>query len=335
MIESAPFAVQLVNETAKTIYVNGLFLEYFNFTCLEECTYINILERHTPTSYTAQLERERVQNSNNKEQTYTISILSKDDVIKHLVVFRLDKLVENELTTLLIYQDITTQEEKNATLADSERSYKELFMLNPAGIMLIEQSTGRLLDMNQAAEKLFSSSLYPLNKGKDHEFENLTLFLTQLRQVGFGKTTEPIKISLGLNGHPRTFEVRAESLCIKSQMVQAIFVMDVSHEESWNAHTVACSATLLKSKKELIDCVAHEVRTPLNRIVGFSSLLKDTTLSPLERERYFNEVMEGSNQLLNTINNLIKITITQAKLSDHDYKDIDINKLIESVSTQS
>jgi signal transduction histidine kinase len=189
--------------------------------------------------------------------------------------------------------------------------------------------------MNQSAEKLFSSSLYPLSKGKDHEFENLTLFLNHLRQVGFGNTTEPIKISLALSGHPRTFEVRAESLHIKSHMVQAIFVMDVSHEESWNAHTDACSASLLKSKKELIDCVAHEVRTPLNRIVGFSSLLKDTTLSPLERERYFNEVMEGSNQLLNTINNLIKITITQAKLSDHDYKDIDINTLIESVSTQS
>ncbi len=108
-----PLAIQLVNETGKTLFANRLFLEYFNLPCLEECTYVTVLGRHTPESYAAQLERERVRNPDEIDQTYSISIYSKNNKIRHLSVIRFMKLLDNERTTILVYIDITKSKAKN------------------------------------------------------------------------------------------------------------------------------------------------------------------------------------------------------------------------------
>lgn len=157
-----PLAIQLVNETGKTLFANRLFLEYFNFSSIEACTYVNVLGRHTPESYAAQLERERMQGPE-EEQTYPISIYSRNNKIRHLSVVRFMKLLDNEHTAIFVYTDITKSKAKYDALAISERQSRKLFSHSPTATLLIDQFTDRLVDMNHAAEKLFFS---PLNRQK-------------------------------------------------------------------------------------------------------------------------------------------------------------------------
>lgn len=176
-----PLAIQLVNETGKTLFANRLFLEYFNFSSIEACTYVNVLGRHTPESYAAQLERERVRNPDEIDQTYSISIYSKNNKIRHLSVIRFMKLLDNERTTILVYIDITKSKAKNDALTIRERQHRKLFIHSPTATLLIDQVTDRLVDMNHAAEKLFNSPLNQPKKDGWQASESLTLFLDNRR----------------------------------------------------------------------------------------------------------------------------------------------------------
>lgn len=57
--------------------------------------------------------------------------------------------------------------------------------------------------------------------------------------------------------------------------------------------------------REFLNELSHEVRTPLNGIMGFTELLQDTNLDELQRE-YLNNIQISSEVLLTSIKNLIK-----------------------------
>ena len=61
-------------------------------------------------------------------------------------------------------------------------------------------------------------------------------------------------------------------------------------------------------KSAFLANVSHEIRTPMNGIIGFSSLLKDEEISPMEIKTYANLIMECGNQLLNIVNDILKLS---------------------------
>lgn len=64
-----------------------------------------------------------------------------------------------------------------------------------------------------------------------------------------------------------------------------------------------------KLKSAFINNISHEVRTPLNGIVGFSELLSNPEIKEEEKE-HFNEIIQkSSKRLLNTIDNYLDISL--------------------------
>lgn len=61
-------------------------------------------------------------------------------------------------------------------------------------------------------------------------------------------------------------------------------------------------------KSAFLTNMSHEIRTPLNGIIGFSSMLTDDNLKPEKRKSYVNYILEGANQLLTIIGNVIDIS---------------------------
>lgn len=62
-----------------------------------------------------------------------------------------------------------------------------------------------------------------------------------------------------------------------------------------------------KLKTAFLANMSHEIRTPMNAIVGFASLLTDENLSPEDKKDYANHVNQGSETLLNLIDDIIDI----------------------------
>ncbi|MCF8358460.1 MAG: HAMP domain-containing histidine kinase [Prolixibacteraceae bacterium] len=72
----------------------------------------------------------------------------------------------------------------------------------------------------------------------------------------------------------------------------------------------------------------HEVRTPLNGIMGFSEIIDDPSLSDEERKNYSGLIIESSYILLNIINDVVDITKLQTGKYRTYFEYFDINELM-------
>jgi two-component system sensor histidine kinase/response regulator len=86
-----------------------------------------------------------------------------------------------------------------------------------------------------------------------------------------------------------------------------------------------------KAKDEFLAKMSHEIRTPMHAIMGFSHLLKETTLSARQNE-YLQKVQNSTELLLNIINDILDFSKIEAGKLDIEMVEFDINTMLESVS---
>jgi PAS domain S-box-containing protein len=81
-------------------------------------------------------------------------------------------------------------------------------------------------------------------------------------------------------------------------------------------------------KTAFLQNLSHEIRTPLNGILGFTELIKMSGLSACELEEYITIIERSGSRLLNTINDLMDISMIVSGQIDVNMSNIDMEKLI-------
>ena len=64
-------------------------------------------------------------------------------------------------------------------------------------------------------------------------------------------------------------------------------------------------------KTSFLSNISHELRTPMNAIIGFSHLLGEEDVDGNSRDAYINHITRNSNSLLNMMDNLIDLTLIE------------------------
>lgn len=85
-----------------------------------------------------------------------------------------------------------------------------------------------------------------------------------------------------------------------------------------------------KLKSEFVATVSHEVRTPLNGVIGMVNLLADTTLDEEQRE-YCGMIMRSSEALIEIINDLLDISKLESGKVVFDESHFDLVKVLEEM----
>ncbi|NQU31790.1 MAG: HAMP domain-containing histidine kinase [Bacteroidetes bacterium] len=67
-----------------------------------------------------------------------------------------------------------------------------------------------------------------------------------------------------------------------------------------------------KLKSSFLENINHEVRTPLNAIVGFSSLLNEDDITPEQRKDYSTLIMESNDALLRIIDDILLVSTLES-----------------------
>jgi len=91
-----------------------------------------------------------------------------------------------------------------------------------------------------------------------------------------------------------------------------------------------------QSKSVFLANVSHELRTPLNAIIGSSDILKNGTFGQLnvQQEQYLNNVLDGSQRLLQLIEGVLDLSRMETGTLDLAYGAVDLAHLLKRVETE-
>jgi signal transduction histidine kinase len=95
------------------------------------------------------------------------------------------------------------------------------------------------------------------------------------------------------------------------------------------AKEAAESAT--RAKSEFLASMSHEVRTPLNHIIGFTELVVDKHFGELnaDQEEYLTDVLNSSHHLLSLINDILDLSKVEAGKMELTRKAVGLRTILE------
>ncbi len=101
------------------------------------------------------------------------------------------------------------------------------------------------------------------------------------------------------------------------------------HEELIKANMVAETSNKLKST--FLANISHEVRTPLNSVVGFSNLLLADDITREVREEYFEHITYNSEKLLQIIGDIIDLSRLESSQIEINSEEVAVNQVVKEV----
>ena len=180
------------------------------------------------------------------------------------------------------------------------------------GILIIASPEGIVVDANSAVCRLFNVSL---NEVKGKSFEIL-FDKKPLNDIGKfihdqdADTLSAYRIERHINGQKVYYEINLNREELDSETIIVGIVRDITlrvNNERWlkKAKEDAEQANLAKS--EFLAIVSHEMRTPLNPILGFANILRENTTNPTEKE-YLDHIILAANRQLEIIDDILNYT---------------------------
>lgn len=277
---------------------------------------------------------------NDKDQVlvFDYRILTKSKEVKW--ISHLCREVYNEagetLGRRVSNRDITIQKLAQQELKNSEVRFKTLFLESPDAVF-VEDHEGLILDVNPAACAMLKLKKHELTgknildllppENKDQVKDNFHAWVKGHLKNARGH-------ALASDGEKIPVEINAGEIVFSGQDAFLFIVRDISEiikkeERLRLSAEKAEEADMLKSA--FLANVSHEIRTPMNAIIGFSEILTNQDLSQQEREEFINYITQGSNTLMNLIEDIIDITKIEAGQIKINFSDCNVDKLLDEL----
>ncbi|MFL1894676.1 hybrid sensor histidine kinase/response regulator [Aquimarina sp. 2-A2] len=209
-----------------------------------------------------------------RKSVVNIISLTKEDNAERLTNQTLDSL------TTTVRQVLTELEER-------DKKYKQQ----------ISQKENNLLEKDQVITRQLRDLLATIEQNERNEYYQRLEASSQM----LDKTSRIIVI-----------------IALTSLLVAIVFlfliIRDVSRSQKYRIaleEEKAYKESLLKTRETLINTVTHDLRSPLNTVIGYSDLLEKTELNT-KQEHYLDHLKKSSDYILHLVNDLLDLSKLEA-----------------------
>jgi len=255
---------------------------------------------------------------------------AKQELVVSLIIFAFE--TEGRAARIVMVQDETARHLTEEKLKSSEERFRELFE-NANDVIFLHDLKGTIQAVNRATEYLtgysrtemlgknFADLVAPeaRHQTMDSVRAHLGGSATQhyelpiISKFGALRFLEVSTRILYRRGHPVAVQGIGRDVTERKQAQQRLLEssreLQEKNEELSTALRLAREATQLK--EQFLANTSHELRTPMNGIMGMVNLLKSTELTADQRE-YAEAVSQCANDLLTIINDLLDLSQIEA-----------------------
>jgi PAS domain S-box-containing protein len=233
---------------------------------------------------------------------------------------------------ICMIEDQTERHNTEEALRASEERFRELFE-NANDVIFLHDLKGKILEVNRAAEHLTGYSRTEI-LGTDFgeliapEARDLVLDMVrahlggsapqhyELPMVSKDSKLRFLEVSTRMiyrRGHPVAIQGIGRDITERKnaqrRLLESSRELQLKNEELSTALRLAREATQLK--EQFLANTSHELRTPMNGIMGMINLLKTTDLTS-DQQEYAEAVSQCANDLLTIINDLLDLSKMEA-----------------------
>ena len=275
------------------------------------------------------------------QETLVRKSIKKDIIIKQpeggqryaFVHCSVNTNAEGNLVLMGIMQDMTERKKAEMEMIRSQERYQEIFSRSNDAIY-IANLMGSFVDYNDATLELIGyereevkmldlhSCFFPLDRRMHfmkalQQKEDINDFEVEIEQKDGTRrycviTATPTSNDglLGYNGIIRDITERKQA------------------EEMRKSRDIAQKSAQMK--ETFIASVSHEMRTPMNAILGMSNLVSQTKLNE-EQTNLVRSIKQSSEILLGVINDILEISTLQNGKVMFEYKNFDLHDLLSNL----
>ncbi len=234
--------------------------------------------------------------------------------------------------------DITESKQSELRLRQSIKSYSDLFNSLDEAIY-IQDKKGNILDLNQGAVNMYGYSREEaLGKNPDFlcaPFKNhMPVLYEKIKQAYEGKIQKLEFWAMKKNGEIFPKEIHLYPGEFFSKKVVLAVAQDITErkqsEELKNSLEVAKKTAGLK--QQFLANVSHEMRTPMNGVLGMSGILRKTSLDPTQLQ-YLHIIEDSARSMLEIINDVLQLSKIEAGKQEVHQKKINTNDFIHRVQS--
>ncbi len=241
-------------------------------------------------------------------------------------------------TILITARDITLRKESERLIQKEREILSALLEKSLCGILLIDASSHKIVDVNPVAIKTIGKSKREIVGNICHQF----ICPTEVGKCPISDLGQTVD-----NSEKKMINARKEIIPILKSVVPVTiegkdyFVecfIDLSESKRTEQKLLQAkldAEAASRAKSEFLTNISHELRTPLNSIIGFSDILYERLYGDLNEKqlKYVSNISVSGKHLLGLINNILDLSKVEAGKMELNYSEFSISSVFDEVKS--